>query len=216
LTSLNGGDVRLTILAVDAETGEDVVFDTQHARIGPEHICASASFPVLFQPVEIDGRWLVDGGMSANLPLRLALSEPPNRDTLCVALDLVSRKGEHPRSIGAAAERMQDLIFANQSRQTILSLQREYQFRRMATGQEPASGAAVRLLHLAYGGSEGATALKALDFTTDSIRSRWAAGKTDMEAALGQLGTRPHSAPGVLEALALEEGVLRELKAEPH
>jgi NTE family protein len=44
-----------------------------HQRIQPIHLVASASIPFVFRPVEIDGHWLVDGGLRMNTPLRPVL-----------------------------------------------------------------------------------------------------------------------------------------------
>ncbi|RZM17867.1 MAG: patatin-like phospholipase family protein, partial [Sphingomonas sp.] len=86
---LNMSQCRYTATAVDLETGDDVIFDSAAMQVGPDHVRASAALPVAFPPVEIDGRWLVDGGLSANLPLDPVLSEPPPRPTLCIAVDLL-------------------------------------------------------------------------------------------------------------------------------
>ncbi|MTG96661.1 MULTISPECIES: patatin-like phospholipase family protein [Myroides] len=53
-------------IATDAETGEAVVLDKGYL---PQAILASGAFPSLFAPVEIDGRFLIDGGVVNNYPL---------------------------------------------------------------------------------------------------------------------------------------------------
>ncbi|MER8854313.1 patatin-like phospholipase family protein [Mesorhizobium australicum] len=203
---LNEADPRLTILAVDVEKGSDVVFDTMHEAIGPDCLRASAAMPVLFNPIEIGGRWLVDGGLSANLPVRLALGEPRNSDAFCIALDLLSAKGDRPDSTGAAAGRAQDIVFSCQSRHAIQSLTREYDLRQSISPQ--AELATTVLLYLAYNGGRHETALKMLDFTTGSIRERWAAGKADMLQALDQTAGLPAPVSRSLSTLALEHGKL--------
>lgn len=42
-------------------------------RIGAEHVLASAAIPLLFPPVEVDGRFFIDGGLGMNTPVRPAL-----------------------------------------------------------------------------------------------------------------------------------------------
>jgi len=76
-------------------------------------ILASASIPLLFPPVEIDGRWLWDGGLLVNTPLApvvalgadeivtVLVTEPP---------DLVSERFPH---FGRAVERTVDAILEN-------------------------------------------------------------------------------------------------------
>lgn len=53
-------------VATDITTGEKVIFRRGHL---PQVIRASMSIPAVFAPVELDGRLLVDGGMTDNIPL---------------------------------------------------------------------------------------------------------------------------------------------------
>ena len=53
-------------IATDIETGEQVVLDKGYL---PQALLASSAFPSLFSPVEIDGKLLVDGGVSNNYPI---------------------------------------------------------------------------------------------------------------------------------------------------
>jgi NTE family protein len=41
--------------------------------LGPAHVLASAAIPLLFPPVEVTGRWYMDGGVRYNTPLAPAL-----------------------------------------------------------------------------------------------------------------------------------------------
>ncbi|WP_191488722.1 patatin-like phospholipase family protein [Pseudomonas sp. FEN] len=53
-------------VATDIASGEKVVFRRGHL---PQVIRASMSIPAVFAPVELDGRLLVDGGMTDNIPV---------------------------------------------------------------------------------------------------------------------------------------------------
>ncbi|HEX9980593.1 MAG TPA: patatin-like phospholipase family protein [Flavobacterium sp.] len=53
-------------MATDIETGDAVLLDKGFL---PQAMAASAAFPSLFSPVEIDGRLLVDGGVTNNYPI---------------------------------------------------------------------------------------------------------------------------------------------------
>jgi predicted acylesterase/phospholipase RssA len=70
------GDARIEDLslpyrsvAVDIETGEEVIFDS-----GPliDGMIASMSIPAVFKPLYFHGRYLVDGGVLNNLPYNIA------------------------------------------------------------------------------------------------------------------------------------------------
>jgi len=53
-------------IATDIETGQEVLLNKGYLA---QAMLASAAFPSLFSPVEIDGRLLVDGGVTNNYPL---------------------------------------------------------------------------------------------------------------------------------------------------
>ncbi len=165
---LNAGPCRYTATAVDLETGADVLFDSAATKIGSDHVRASAALPVAFPPIEIDGRWCVDGGLSANLPLNPVLGDPPPRPTLCVAVDLLPLHGQRPTTLGEATSRMQDLIFAAQSRRTIERWQAAHAGRK---------DFALSLVRLPYTDQADEVAGKALDFSGKTIEQRWAAGR---------------------------------------
>lgn len=68
-------DLRLpvTLAATDLAAGETVYFD--HGPLTPP-LLATSAVPVLFQPVEYQGRVLVDGGLLNNLPVEPLLGRP--------------------------------------------------------------------------------------------------------------------------------------------
>ncbi|MBS1535461.1 MAG: patatin-like phospholipase family protein [Bacteroidetes bacterium] len=53
-------------MATDIETGEEVLLNKGYL---PQALLASGAFPSLFAPVEIEGKWLVDGGVANNFPV---------------------------------------------------------------------------------------------------------------------------------------------------
>ena len=58
--------IPFVCIATDIETGEEVVL---HDGVLPDAILASGAFPSLYSPVEIDGRLLIDGGITNNYPI---------------------------------------------------------------------------------------------------------------------------------------------------
>ncbi|OGW36189.1 MAG: hypothetical protein A2010_13770 [Nitrospirae bacterium GWD2_57_9] len=63
--------VQFRAVATDIETGEAVILDRGMLH---EAIRASTAIPLVFQPVEIQGRLLVDGGLVNNLPVEVVRS----------------------------------------------------------------------------------------------------------------------------------------------
>ena len=59
------------VVATDLASGQEVVLATGSAV---EAVLASAAIPAVFPPVEIAGRYLIDGGIANNTPLSTAVS----------------------------------------------------------------------------------------------------------------------------------------------
>lgn len=184
---LNNGDVRYSVICVDLETGDEVIFDTLRDRISPEHIMASAAITPAFPPVEINGRLLCDPGYTNNLPIDYPLTEPMRNDLVCLAIDLFSLRSPRPASLDAVLERTEDMVFSSATRRSITALRREYDLRERL---EP-NGPSVTLVHLAYQAAGHELAGKTIDFSPSSIRDRWAAGRRDMASGLTLLGAVP-------------------------
>ena len=188
LDRLNDGAMRLSVLAVDLASGQEVAFDTRRERIGLDHLMASAALIPSFPPVEIGGRLLVDGGLSANLPVHLVLEEAsPEGRAACFAADLFPSAAPLPRGLLQAAQRQNDLLYASQTARTLRHLRQSWQ------GREPGAD----LFHLAYRAEADETALKGFDFAASSLAARKAAGRRDMQAQLAAWQAGAGSGPGL-------------------
>ncbi len=84
---LNEAKLPLVVTAIDVQTGQPVRFDTRKQPLKPAHFLASTAMPPFYPSIAIDGRWLADPGLVANLPLDPVLDEPMDRDLLCFAVD---------------------------------------------------------------------------------------------------------------------------------
>lgn len=175
---LNHGPCRFTATAVDLASGEDAIFDSRERPISARHVRASAALPVTFPPVDVDGRLMVDAGLSANLPLDPVLADPPARPALIVAVDLLPLAQPLPTTLGEVAGRMQDLIFAAQSRRTIARWSAAYDGRRDVS---------LSLVRLAYDEQSIEVAGKALDFSGPTIAHRWSMGLKAGMTLVGRL-----------------------------
>lgn len=71
-------------VAADIETGEAVVIRSGDLARAAR---ASMAVPGFFTPVELDGRWLVDGGIANNLPVDVALAMGADR---LIVVDLMA------------------------------------------------------------------------------------------------------------------------------
>lgn len=66
IDNFNNLPIPFFCIATDVETGDPIVLNRGYL---PEAIAASGAFPSLFEPVEIDGRVLIDGGVVNNYPI---------------------------------------------------------------------------------------------------------------------------------------------------
>lgn len=218
---LNGGEVRLGLAATNVVNGERVVFDTARGdRIGPEHVAASSALLPLLAPVEIEGRLLGDGGLSANAPLDLVLDEPSAGALLCFVVELFSLEGSRPPSLAASLSRAVDLAFGSQTRRILEGRDREHRLRalveRLAGKLPPDLRAdpeiAAVLAEARAGAPPAATVVcvtrrpepdeahpgGAFDFSPATLADRWEAGARGMREALRRLDASPASARGLV------------------
>jgi NTE family protein len=93
-------------VATDARTGEVVVLSKGSL---PRAIRSSMAIPVVFTPVEYDGRSLIDGGTAQNLPVQTVRAMGAD---IVIAVDVASSSEvpkEGPRSVADMLGRMIDL-----------------------------------------------------------------------------------------------------------
>ena len=66
ITNFRDLPIPFLCVATDVETGEEVVLNQGYL---PQAIMASGALPSLFEPVKIEGRVLIDGGVTDNYPI---------------------------------------------------------------------------------------------------------------------------------------------------
>lgn len=196
---LNEGRPRCCIAATDVERGEPVWFDTAAGdRITADHVRASGSLIPTLPALEVEGRLLADGGLCANAPLEPILSSarrapaPP----LLFLIELFPARAPAPRTLMAAQERSNDLIYAAQTRLRLDGLVRE---RTLEAALDPLSQPGTDVMLLSYAtGPEEAGPEKTFDFSQASLARRMEAGEADARAALQALDALdPPGAPGL-------------------
>jgi len=182
---LNSGDVRFTVATTGVKSGELVMFDTGRGdRITIDHLMASCGYLPEFAPVEISGRLLGDGGLSANAPIEALLHERP-ADLTCFVLDLFARDGSRPRDLETALARKSDLTFANQTWLRLEAYCREQRLISELRKLNREQRGSTTIYYLSYrpppaeAGSE-----RTFDYSERSLATRWHAGAADMRRAL--------------------------------
>ena len=113
---LNDGPVRLSVGAVDIESGNFHYFDSRDTRIDARHIMASGALPPGLPPVEIDGRCYWDGGLVSNTPLTYLLNHQDD-EMLVFQVDLFSSIAERPQTIMDVMAREKEIRFSSRTRE---------------------------------------------------------------------------------------------------
>lgn len=187
---LNSGETRVTVATVDIETGDPVYFDTLREKLEMDHLLASCGFLPEFAPVELGKRLLGDGGFAVNAPIEPVLDELEGSQGLVCVVDLFARDGMRPRTLEAALERKNSLLFANQ---TYLRLDLYRRFWDRHGIHSPT------ILYLSYRPlPEEAGAEATFDFSRASAEDRWREGMLDARAADRGLRDRTGDRPTLI------------------
>lgn len=216
---INDGPTRLSVGAVDVQSGNFVYFDSRHQRLGPEHVMASGALPPGFPAVEIDGHAYWDGGLVSNTPLRHVVENLTGRDTTIFQVDLFSARGAVPSTLQQVADREKEIRYSSRTRALTDMLRERHEVHRslhelaallpqscradpaiarlLRTLGADAPDPAITLVHVIHrhGGAE--TQSRDYDFSRASMQDHWNAGRADMTHSLRALeGTRRSGAPG--------------------
>jgi NTE family protein len=177
---LNSGETRICIAATDIESGDPVIFDSQKQRIEADHLIASCGFLPEFAPLEVDGRFLGDGGLSLNAPFDPILQSQTDGDLLLYIVDLYARDGNRPNTLEAASERKNDLLFGNQTYIRLNYCLELSRLRRKLNGGDDEPHEKVVLLSYRPGLEEPGPE-KSFEMSAGALAQRWRAGVLDME-----------------------------------
>lgn len=202
---INGGDVRLSVGAVNVQTGNSVYFDSHLMRIEPEHIMASGALPPGFPAVEIDGTPYWDGGVVSNTPLTYVLHEAPDGldgDTLVFQMDLFSARGHMPKTLDEVYGRIKDITYSSRTRLNTDAFFERYRLRQIiremyerlpeevqadpsvARCYAKAAHFRVSLVHLINSGAGEHGQSKDYEFSRMTMNEHWASGQVDARRAM--------------------------------
>jgi NTE family protein len=190
---LNDGPVRVSVGAVDVDSGNFRYFDSGIERLDARHIMASGALPPGLPPVEIDGRCYWDGGLVSNTPLSHVL-DTQFADMLVFQVDLFPASNEHPRTIMDVAARAKEIQFSSRTRQVsdmMIRLRRERELIRAVLVKLPAELAddpdvaalrdaardyAANVVQLIYRANAWEGGSRDYEFSARTMDEHWAAG----------------------------------------
>jgi NTE family protein len=215
---LNGGEVRLSLGAVNVHTGNSQYFDSLDTRIEVDHVLASGALPPAFPPVVIGGEPYWDGGIVSNTPLQYAMDlRDPTERLLVFQVDLFSARGPVPGTMNEVLQRYKDILYSSRTRyatdrtralhnqrQGICDLVKALPAElrddpRIQAVTALACAAPIDIVHLIYRHKRYELDSKDYEFSRASVREHWAAGERDLA------GTLAH--PDTLKRSGMDDGV---------
>ena len=225
---INDGPLRLSVGAVNVETGNFTYFDSAQRRIRAEHIMASAALPPAFPPVEIDGQRYWDGGLVSNTPLQFVLDAAADRDLLIFQVDLFNARGGVPRTLFDALEREKDIRYSSRTRLNTDRAVEEHRFRsalrtlleRLPPAERTspealllrtaAADASRTIVHLIYRRRAYDGHAKDYLFTRPAMIAHWTAGREDAGRTLAHPEWQKHVLHSGTTVYDLVEGAGRQ------
>lgn len=191
---LNHGPVRLSVGAVDVESGNFRYFDTTDTVIDARHIMASGALPPGLPPVEIDGRLWWDGGLVSNTPLTHVLDHQTG-PLLAFQIDLFSAATDRPKTIMDVMAREKEIRFSSRTRQVsdqVMRVRKDRELARRVLAKLPpnlhddpdvaalraqSNEDAVNLVHLIYRANAWEGGSRDFEFSARTMREHWEAGR---------------------------------------
>ncbi len=201
---LQSKKTRLTVGAVNANTGAMRYFDNTKDRLTVDHVLASGALPPAFGAIRIDGEPYWDGGIYSNTPLEVVLEDNPRRDSTVFTVQLWSPDGPEPQSLWEINARLKDIQFSSRANSHIERQQQIHRLRHiireMSRMMPPAlrdkaemkelcawgCGTTMHVVRMLAPRLEGEDHTKDIDFTARGIRARWDAGYTDAQLAIAE------------------------------
>ncbi|MCE1237143.1 MAG: patatin-like phospholipase family protein [Hyphomicrobiales bacterium] len=203
---LNDGPMRVSVGAVEVETGNFEWFDSKHpktpTRIDVRHIMASGALPPALPAVDIDGRHWWDGGIVSNTPLEHLLDQEEDLSSLVFQVDLFPAQGPLPQDMSEVMARHKDIMYSSRTRAGTTRFRQTFGLRRrlldalaripkeLRTADDEATicdlhqPGVVDILHVIYRMKAWESDNKDYEFSARSAAEHRAAGFMDMTATL--------------------------------
>ena len=108
---------RLIVTSTDIQRSESVTFDSKYLKIDADHIIACAGFPFYgIAWMYKDGKYLWDGSLLSNTPLREVIDASPKYDKIVYIVNLFPRYQEDlPQNIFDSWHRARDIIHTDKT-----------------------------------------------------------------------------------------------------
>jgi NTE family protein len=113
----NSNRPRLIVTSTDIQTSEHVIFDSKYVNINADHVIASTGFPFYgIEWTQKDGRYLWDGALLSNTPLREVIDASPISDKIVYLVNIFPHyQKELPQGMFEAWHRARDIIYTDKT-----------------------------------------------------------------------------------------------------
>jgi NTE family protein len=120
-SAANSSRPRLIITSTDIQKGEAVTFDSRSMSIDADHVIACAGFPFYgIAWTEKDGRYLWDGALQSNTPLREVIDASPKSHKNVYIVNLFPRiQKELPENLLDSWHRARDIMHTDKTEHNI-------------------------------------------------------------------------------------------------
>jgi NTE family protein len=188
------GDTRLTLGAVNVNSGRMRYFDSRDELVQVEHVMASGALPPAFPAVMIDGEPYWDGGVYSNTPIEVVMDDNPRQDSVIFAAQLWQGEADAPQTIQQVAARLKDIQYASRAESHTTRQQQIHHLRHIvrelgrllpeSVRKTPEArellgwgcGTVMHILPLKAPALPGEDHAKDIDFTPAGVTTRWQAG----------------------------------------
>jgi NTE family protein len=108
---------RLIVTSTNIQTSEPVIADSTHTNINADHVIASSGFPFYgIAWTQKDNRYLWDGALLSNTPLREVIDASPISDKIVYLVNIFPRyQKELPHDMFEAWHRARDIIYTDKT-----------------------------------------------------------------------------------------------------
>jgi NTE family protein len=108
---------RLIVTSTDIQTSEPVIFDSKHVNIDADHVIACAGFPFYgIEWTQKDDRYLWDGALLSNTPLREVIDASPIMDKIVYLVNIFPHyQKDLPQDMFEAWHRAKDIIYTDKT-----------------------------------------------------------------------------------------------------
>lgn len=109
--------LRLILTCTDIQQSQPVIFDSKHSTIDADHLLACAGFPFYgIAWTKKDGKYLWDGSLLSNTPLREVIDASPMNDKIVYIVNLFPHlQKELPENMFDSWHRARDIMYSDRT-----------------------------------------------------------------------------------------------------